>query len=300
MNSVRYNAHDFFTKYFMKKVQSRTVVYVLGIVAVALLVLEARTLYEFEMGVSPSQDMSSSSAFSFQSSVERKANIVVTAPLKNEEITSPVIIQGEARVFENAFSYRVRDGSGKILVEGHAMTKAPDVGVFGPFEVDVSFGVPKTTKGTIEVFVYSAKDGEQVDTVTIPVRFAAVQSMEVKTFFMKRNAAPGKECEASAFIMKKVPKTSSPGKVALQELLQGPGDQNDLLSSIPMGTRLQSLVITKGVAPADFSEELQQYGGGSCMIRAIRSQIEKTLLQFSTIKSVIISVNGKTEDILQP
>lgn len=33
---------------------------------------------------------------------------------------------------------------------------------------------------------------------------------------------------------------------------------------------------------------------------AIREQIEKTLLQFETIDDVVISINGETEEVLQP
>jgi len=40
--------------------------------------------------------------------------------------------------------------------------------------------------------------------------------------------------------------------------------------------------------------------GGSCRVSAIRAEIIQTLKQFSTIKEVIISINNRTEDILQP
>jgi spore germination protein GerM len=36
------------------------------------------------------------------------------------------------------------------------------------------------------------------------------------------------------------------------------------------------------------------------MVMAIREQIEKTLLQFETIDDVVISINGETEEVLQP
>ncbi len=50
----------------------------------------------------------------------------------------------------------------------------------------------------------------------------------------------------------------------------------------------------------DFDETLEKAVGGSCRVAAIRSQITKTLLQFPSFKKVIISINGRTEDILQP
>jgi len=45
---------------------------------------------------------------------------------------------------------------------------------------------------------------------------------------------------------------------------------------------------------------LEEAVGGSCRVTAIRSQIEQTLKQFSTVQSVIISIDNRTEDILQP
>jgi spore germination protein GerM len=58
-------------------------------------------------------------------------------------------------------------------------------------------------------------------------------------------------------------------------------------------------MIEDGVAYADFSSELE-VSGGSAMVMMIREQIEKTLLQFETIDSVVISIEGDSEEVLQP
>ncbi|HWQ22363.1 MAG TPA: hypothetical protein VN478_06520, partial [Clostridia bacterium] len=55
-----------------------------------------------------------------------------------------------------------------------------------------------------------------------------------------------------------------------------------------------------GVARADFSEGLQQGVGGSTRVLGIRQQIETTVVWISGITSVILSIEGQTEDILQP
>jgi spore germination protein GerM len=54
------------------------------------------------------------------------------------------------------------------------------------------------------------------------------------------------------------------------------------------------------VAKVDFDERLGFQVGGSCRVSAIRAQITETLMQFSTVKSVVVSINGRTEDVLQP
>jgi len=100
-----------------------------------------------------------------------------------------------------------------------------------------------------------------------------------------------------------IAETSAVGKAALEELFKGPTDQekkDGYFTNIPTGVKIQKLTIENGVAKVDLSKELEQGVGGSCRVDSIRAQITETLKQFSTVQSVIISINGKTEDILQP
>ena len=86
-------------------------------------------------------------------------------------------------------------------------------------------------------------------------------------------------------------------------LLLGPTEnekQNGYFTTISPGVKIQSLAIERGIAKVDFNETLEFQVGGSCRLAAIRAEITQTLEQFSTVNNVIISINGKTEDILQP
>jgi len=232
------------------------------------------------------------------------ASIRVSAPVPYQDIGVPVVIQGEARVFENVFQWRVRDEDGTILVEGHDMADAPDVGQFGPFSVTASYPAPKGDHGTVEVFAYSAKDGSEVDTVSIPVNFKNVETMSVKAFFTNEKADPGvPDCTIVHSVERRIPKTSAVAQAALNELLQGPTNteaEQGFITNINDGTKLKSIRIDNGTAYADFDSLLNLNVGGSCRVAAIRSQIESTLKQFPTVKNVIISVNGSTEYILEP
>ena len=92
-------------------------------------------------------------------------------------------------------------------------------------------------------------------------------------------------------------------RAALEELLQGPTRQEILegyFTSINPNVKIQKLTIENTVAKVDFDITLEKNVGGSCRVTAIRNQITQTLLQFNTVKSVVISINGRTEDILQP
>ena len=121
---------------------------------------------------------------SSSASSSSQANIVVTQPVANDEIRNPVIIRGQARVFENTFSYRIIDAAdGTILLEDHAMASAPDIGQFGIFEVKATYNLPQSVIGTIEVFEYSAKDGSEINMVRIPVFFKEEDLATPKNLF---------------------------------------------------------------------------------------------------------------------
>lgn len=104
-------------------------------------------------------------------------------------------------------------------------------------------------------------------------------------------------------VERNVPRTVAVGRAAITELLKGPTPEEKaqgLYNPIPSNARLLSLKIVDGVAYADFDEALQFQVGGSLRVMAIRKVITLTLLQFSTVQKVIISIEGRTEDILQP
>jgi hypothetical protein len=231
-------------------------------------------------------------------------NIIVSQPTNQAEIGLPVIISGEARVFENTFSYRIKDAQGKILMENQAMANAPDAGQYGQFEISINYPQPGTANGTIEVFEYSAKDGSEINKVTIPIVFKQVESITVTVYFSNDKKDPeALDCANVYSVDRRISKTQAIAQAALTELLNGPYPaerQEGYLTNINQGVKIQSLTIENEIAKVDFNKTLDQAVGGSCRVAAIRAQITKTLEQFSTVKQIIISIDGRTEDILQP
>lgn len=143
---------------------------------------------------------------------------------------------------------------------------------------------------------------EKDKTFTLPINVHGYSStMSIKLYFGNTNSADS--CEPYYVANRTIPTTQAVARAALEELLKGPTDSekaDNLFTNINPGVKIQSLVIENGVARVDFNEALQQGVGGSCRVKAIRAQITQTLKQFPTIKDVIISINGRTEDILQP
>lgn len=104
------------------------------------------------------------------SSSTSSKNIEIISPLTGDMVKSGFALKGNARVFEGVVSIRLLDSQGNILGQTTAQTNAPDAGFFGPFSQTINFQTTDTT-GTLEVFQVSAKDGSEVDKVTIPVLF---------------------------------------------------------------------------------------------------------------------------------
>ncbi len=125
----------------------------------------------------------------------------------------------------------------------------------------------------------------------------------VKAFFNNSEMDPEFSCNKVFPVERKVLKTQAVGRAALTELLKGPTEaekSQGFFTSINPGIKIQSLTVENGFAKVDFDEQLEFQVGGSCRVSAIRAEITQTLKQFPTVQNVIISIDGRTEDILQP
>lgn len=129
--------------------------------------------------------------------------------------------------------------------------------------------------------------------------------MAVKIFLSDSSFAgePNFDCGRTVAVDRLVPKALGVARGSLEALIQG-ATQGEidagLVSNINSGAQIQRLTIEDGVVMVDFNEQLGFQVGGSCMVTAIRAQITDTLKQFPTVDRVVISINGRTEDILQP
>ncbi len=238
-------------------------------------------------------------------------NIIVLSPKPGEQVSNPIHVVGKARVFEATFVYRLLDASGRVLIESNAMTRGPSVPDYGDIDIKVPVLVrtPEVISGnanplsfTLEVFEYSAKDGAVVNLVSVPVTLATNETSTTKAYFTNAKLDNSTSCTEVFPVDRKIYKTQEVGYMAVTELLRGPTDAEKVAgyqTAIPKDFRLNTLVINNGTATVDF----QNYAAapaGSCFISSIRAQITKTLQQFSSIKKVVISINGRTEDALQP
>lgn len=97
--------------------------------------------------------------------------IWVTDPKPGAQVTSPVTVRGDACVFEATVSIRVVTEDGTKLAETHTNAAEGAPGR-GPFSASVKFTPPPSgTRGFVEVYWASPKDGSEQDLVRIPVVF---------------------------------------------------------------------------------------------------------------------------------
>lgn len=131
-----------------------------------------------------------------------------------------------------------------------------------------------------------------------------VPTTPVNVFFLNTKNDPGMtDCTAVFSVERDVPATEAVGNAALDELLKGPSADDirgGFVTAINPGVVVNSLRIEGGIAYADFSGALSYAVAGSCRVGAIRAEIESTLKQFPTVTSVVISVDGVTDGVLQP
>ena len=221
-------------------------------------------------------------------------------------LANPFVFFGTTIVFENQFAWRVKDGKGNVLAGSPAYAQSPDMGLPGAFRIRGIFDrLPDAQEGTLELYDESAKDGSEIMLISVPVRFADMQMQDVTIYFNNVQKDPDMlDCsKVYPVTHQAVVTTEIPEQAAIHELLKGPdGNEKDAgyISSLPINVNQPSIKWVNDKLVADFDSTLQYGVGGSCRVSAIRSQLEKTLGQACQKGICTISVDGRTEDILQP
>jgi spore germination protein GerM len=240
---------------------------------------------------------------------ETSSNPDISVSVKsNQKITSPLQIDGKVRgfwFFEASFPIQLIDGQGNILATAIAQAQSDWMtSDFVNFKAQLDFVSNVEIKGFL-IFKKDNPSGlpENDAQLKVPVIISQTETSTIKAFFNNNQMDPQISCNKVFAVERIIPKTQAVGRAAIEELLKGPTEQEKaqgFSTSINPGVIIQSLVIENNTAKIDFSEDLEAQVGGSCRVSAIRAQITETLKQFETVKNVIISINGKTGDILQP
>lgn len=234
------------------------------------------------------------------------ASITITAPTENALITAPLVIEGQARgtwFFEASFPIILLDENDNVLAQTTAQAQDDWMTEdFVPFTAQIDAFSPGESSTGILRFQKDNPSGlpENDASFDLPVQLTETTTM---TLYFSNQLDEGLNCNEPWPIQRTITKTDNLPLTALEELLKGPTSEDtdrDYFTNINPNVTIQSFKIENGIAYVDFDETLEQAIAGSCRVGAIRAQIEQTLLQFPEITQVQISINGRTEDILQP
>ncbi|MDD2731795.1 MAG: GerMN domain-containing protein [Candidatus Pacebacteria bacterium] len=243
---------------------------------------------------------------------DNKKGITVVMPQSNSFISSPLKITG----YVNGggwIGFEGQTGTVTLIDENNqelafSILTAKTSWTNPPinFEAVLEFNNPGPENGFL-VFRNENPSGlsENDREFRLPIKFSkgSGETMVVKLYFNNNNLDPEFSCNKVFPVERTIEKTEAVARAALVELLKGPAEQEKsqgFFTNINSGVGIQSLTIKDGVLSVDFNQQLEYQVGGSCRVAAIRAQITETLKQFPTVEEVVISIDGRTEDILQP
>lgn len=240
--------------------------------------------------------------------------IRVIAPKSGQVITSPLLIEGEARgnwYFEASFPVKLIDANENVLdiipaqAQGEWMTND-----FVPFKAQLLFGTPATETGTL-IFQKDNASGlpEYDDELRIPVRFdlSGTPQRVIKLYYYNSSLDTDETgnimCSKNGLVKvrRNIPVTMTPIQDAVKLLLKGDLTQEEKASGItslyPLpGLELKSASLKDGALTLTFDDPQSETGGGSCRVGILWLQIEATAKQFPEVKSV----NFMPEELFQP
>ncbi len=237
-----------------------------------------------------------------------EGDIIVTKPLSNEVISSPLEITGRAKISQGAVLFRLKDALEGVIATSTAAVALGDTTEWGFYSGQLNFNSPIVPFGWLEVYTKNSEDGSEQDLIRLQTEFKEYKKPIVKVYFNNIKNDPGMpDCSKVYPVEREIDLKIVPNaleKGALEELLAGLTNKdkdNGFVSNLPTeGVKVQKLEVKDGTANVDFNQALQQGVAGSCRVIAIRAQITQTLRQFPGINNVVISIDGKTEEILQP
>ncbi|OGH69818.1 MAG: hypothetical protein A2754_02045 [Candidatus Magasanikbacteria bacterium RIFCSPHIGHO2_01_FULL_47_8] len=234
-----------------------------------------------------------------------KQNLIrVSNPRPNQIITSPLVVEGEARgtwFFEASFPVRLIDADGKELAvavaqaQGEWMTEN-----FVPFRTELRFTVVTTTPATL-IFQKDNPSGlpEHDDELRMPVLLKPTATAErtIKLFYynpLKDQDKTGNVlCSKQGLeaVERKIPLTISPIQDAVRLLIAGfltsEEKARGLTTEFPLsGLNLESASLRNGVLTLALNDPENKTSGGSCRANFLWYQIEATAKQFKEVKNV--------------
>ncbi len=244
--------------------------------------------------------------------VTAASSIQLDSPAADVAVTLPLHVAFQGADANAALLGRLRWSNGTVLEQPIQVVMGTDGVGYGVANLQWNTeSAPPPNPAGAATFELAKSDGTALKRVLVQVLPEdATQRVEV--------AWTGGEMQELIVFQQRIARTAQVASAALRELLNGPPDGNAAGAQTALPTvkdivtypdrqadwgyevKLLKLMITDGVATANFSKELRAYGGGADRVRMIRQQIERTLRQFPSVQQVVIQIEGESAGVLEP
>lgn len=97
------------------------------------------------------------------------ALITVDSPTSGQQLTSPIVISGRAKVPDNKIYVRVKSKSGSVAISVNGTMKNVGADGYGDFKLTIKYEFSTTKEGSIDV--YGMDGSTEVGLVNIPVKY---------------------------------------------------------------------------------------------------------------------------------
>ena len=238
--------------------------------------------------------------------------IQVKSPQKNATVKNPVLISGKANVDEANVRVKITDDNENILADTF-ITADGWMDKLYLFEKEITYNMPSSQNGLIEIFEESAKDGSEIYKIEIPVVFEDYNFKEfvnqntrtIKLYYYNKSYDPEFDCklEAVLSVTREIPITNTPIQDTIELLIKGKITEQERLAGFsseftnhPEKFKLLGTNLKNGVLTLKFTEVPSFTTGGSCRIGLLSQQILKTAKQFVEVERVVFS----PDEIFQP
>lgn len=94
--------------------------------------------------------------------------VQVEEPLGGDPVTSPVTVRGQVAAFEATFKITIYDAAGATIADVTGMSSEGQT--LAPFQIEVPFSVTQETPACLWVYEASARDGNPINVLQIPIR----------------------------------------------------------------------------------------------------------------------------------
>ncbi|HTM68334.1 MAG TPA: GerMN domain-containing protein [Candidatus Binatia bacterium] len=235
--------------------------------------------------------------------VKIESDIVLEEPPDGMHPDGPSFqVSGRAKAGGESIRVRVLDAQGGVLFDQTATVPAGAPDTYARFSLTAALPALPTAPVTLEV----GRDGMEAAGGLIRriIVYGAADDIPVKVYFTNDRLGSAGQCGLVYPVERAVAGKIAIYRAALEQLLKGPNADDvaaGYLTAIPGSVTLKSVAAdAAGVVTADFDDRLTRGVSGTCRIESIRAQIGATLKQFPEVHDVVISVNGRTEGVLEP